>query len=308
VIPPVGAIDCGTNSTRLLVVGPDGRTLERLMRITRLGQDVDQTKSLAPEAIARTVVVLEEYRKVLDGFGVSRVRMTATSAARDAANRDEFFTAAESAVGVRPELLGGQEEGRLSFAGATAELDPVDGPFLVVDIGGGSTEFAVGPSADDPLEPIGVMSIDVGCVRLTERWLHGDPPRPDELSQALSVVRDHLDDVRREMPATATAARLVGLAGTVTTVAAVEMGLATYDRDRIHHFLLTRSAAEDVFRTLATERRADRIHNPGLEVARADVIVGGCVVLVAIMRHFDFGECLVSESDILDGLAMTLRS
>jgi exopolyphosphatase / guanosine-5'-triphosphate,3'-diphosphate pyrophosphatase len=177
-----------------------------------------------------------------------------------------------------------------------------------VDIGGGSTELAVGPGPGDRLEPIGVMSIDVGCVRLTERWLHEDPPRPEELSQALSVVRDHLDDVRRELPAAATAARLVGLAGTVTTVAAVELGLATYDRDRIHHFVLTRSAAEDVFRTLATEARADRIHNPGLEEARADVIVGGCVVLVAIMRHFDFRECLVSESDILDGLAMTLRS
>jgi exopolyphosphatase / guanosine-5'-triphosphate,3'-diphosphate pyrophosphatase len=305
---PVAAIDCGTNSTRLLVSDGDGRTLERLMRITRLGQGVDRTRSLAPEAIGRTVAVLEEYRKVMDSFGAARVRMTATSAARDAVNREEFFAAAEAAIGVRPELLGGEEEGRLSFAGATAELEPAEGPWLVVDIGGGSTELAVGPAPGSRLEPIGVMSIDVGCVRLTERWLHGDPPKPEELSQALSVVRDHLDDVRRDLPAVDTAARLVGLAGTVTTVAAVEIGLATYDRNRIHHFVLTRPAAEEVFRTLATERRADRIHNPGLEEARADVIVGGCVVLVAIMRHFDFRECLVSESDILDGLAMTLRS
>jgi exopolyphosphatase/guanosine-5'-triphosphate,3'-diphosphate pyrophosphatase len=292
----------------LLVAGADGRALERLMRITRLGQGVDRTRRLAPEAIARTIAVLEEYRKVMDSFGVERVRMTATSAARDAVNREEFFAAAEAAIGVGPELLGGEEEGRLSFAGATAELDLAEGPWLVVDIGGGSTELAVGPAAGSRLEPIGVMSIDVGCVRLTERWLHGDPPTPEELSQALSVVRDHLDDVRRELPAVDTAARLVGLAGTVTTVAAVEIGLATYDGDRIHHFILTRSAVEEVFRTLATERRADRIHNPGLEEARADVIVGGCVILVAIMRHFDFRECLVSESDILDGLAMTLRS
>jgi exopolyphosphatase/guanosine-5'-triphosphate,3'-diphosphate pyrophosphatase len=306
VTPPVAAIDCGTNSTRLLVAGRDGRTLERLMRITRLGQDVDRTRRLAPDAIGRTISVLEEYRKVMDSFGVERVRMTATSAARDAVNREEFFARAESAIGVRPELLGGEEEGRLSFAGATAELDPADGPWLVVDIGGGSTELAVGPAPGTRLEPIGVKSIDVGCVRLTERWLHGDPPTPEDLSQALSVVRDHLDDVRRDLPAVDDA-RLVGLAGTVTTVAAVEIGLATYDRDRIHHFVLTRAAAEDVFRTLATEPRADRIHNPGLEEARADVIVGGCVVLVAIMRHFDFGQCLVSESDILDGLAMTLR-
>jgi exopolyphosphatase/guanosine-5'-triphosphate,3'-diphosphate pyrophosphatase len=150
------------------------------------------------------------------------------------------------------------------------------------------------------------MSVDIGCVRLTERFLHGDPPRPEELSQALSVVHDYLDDVEREIPAVNDAVRLVGLAGTVTTVAAVEIGLSTYDRDRIHHFLLTRAAAEDVFRTLATEKRADRIHNPGLEEARADVIVGGCCVLVGVMRHFGFETCLVSEADILDGLAVSL--
>jgi exopolyphosphatase/guanosine-5'-triphosphate,3'-diphosphate pyrophosphatase len=233
----------------------------------------------------------------MDRFDVDRVRMTATSAARDAANRDEFFAGAEEAVGVRPELLDGDEEGRLSFEGATRELDPRDGPFLVVDIGGGSTEFAVEGAA---------MSVDIGCVRLTERFLHGDPPRPEELSQALSVVHDYLDDIEREIPAVNDATRLVGLAGTVTTVAAVEIGLSTYDRDRIHHFLLTRAAAEDVFRTLATEKRADRVHNPGLEEARADVIVGGCCVLVGVMRHFGFETCLVSEADILDGLALSL--
>jgi exopolyphosphatase/guanosine-5'-triphosphate,3'-diphosphate pyrophosphatase len=305
---PVAAIDCGTNSTRLLVAGPDGSTLERLMRITRLGEGVDKQRILLPEATERTLAVLREYRQVMNRFGVQRVRMTATSAARDAGNREEFFDAAESVVGVRPELLDGNQEGRLSFAGATEELDPADGPFLVVDIGGGSTEFAVGPSPESRLEPVGVRSVDIGCVRLTERFLHGDPPRPEELSQALSVVRDYLDDVQRDIPAVSDARILVGLAGTVTTVAAVEMGLATYDRDRIHHFVLTRAAAEDVFRTLATEKRSQRIHNPGLEEARADVIVGGCVVLVAIMRHFGFEECLVSEADILDGLAMTLRA
>ena len=296
----VAAIDCGTNSTRLLVARADGQSvlaLQRLMRITRLGQGVDRHRALAPEAIQRTVSVLEEYREVMDRFNVGRVRMTATSAARDAANRDEFFAAAEHAIGVRPELLDGREEGRLSFEGATRELDPNDGPFLVVDIGGGSTEFAVEGAA---------MSVDIGCVRLSERFLHGDPPRPEELSQALSVVHDYLDDVEREIPAVNDAVRLVGLAGTVTTVAAVEIGLSTYDRDRIHHFLLTKAAAEDVFRTLATETRAARIHNPGLEEARADVIVGGCCVLVGVMRHFGFETCLVSEADILDGLAVSL--
>ena len=295
----IGAIDCGTNSTRLLV--SDGeRTVERLMRITRLGQDVDRTHRLAPEAIGRTVAVLEEYRAVMDGHRVDRLRMTATSAARDAANRDEFFDAAERAVGVRPELLSGDEEAALSFAGAASDLDPAQGPFLVVDIGGGSTEFVVGRDA-----PLGSISLDIGCVRLTEKYLHHDPPRPDELSNAISVVHTMLEDVTRAVPAVEDAARLVGLAGTVTTMAAVEIGLAEYDRDRIHHFELSKAAAEDVFRTLATEARADRVHNPGLEEARADVIVGGAIILVTIMRHYGFDTCLVSEADILDGLILS---
>jgi exopolyphosphatase/guanosine-5'-triphosphate,3'-diphosphate pyrophosphatase len=303
VSPVVGAIDCGTNSTRLLI-GDGTTSVERLMRITRLGQGVDATGELAPEAVGRTLDVLRDFRTVLDRHGVERVRMTATSAARDASNRDAFFGPATEIVGTAPELLSGGEEGRLSFAGATAELDVSQGPFLVVDIGGGSTEFAVGAGGGAP--PDGVVSIDVGCVRLTEKFLHHDPPAAEELSQALSVVHDHLDDVTRELPGAAAAATLVGLAGTVTTVAAIELGLAAYDRERIHHFVLTRPAAEDVFRTLATEARAQRVHNPGLEAARADVIVGGAAVLVAIMRYFEFGTCLVSEADILDGLVLSL--
>lgn len=295
----VAAIDCGTNSTRLLV--SDGRrSIERLMRITRLGQGVDATRRLAPEAIERTVTVLREFRAVMDRVGVDRVRMTATSAARDAENRDEFFEAASAAVGVAPELLSGQQEAALSFAGATAELDPGDGPYLVVDIGGGSTEVVVGRDM-----PTGSMSLDIGCVRMTEKFLLSDPPAPEELSQAISVVHAYLDDVEREVPQVQQAVRLVGLAGTVTTMAAVEIGLPTYDRDRIHHFHLTRSAAEEVFRTLATERRDQRVLNPGLEEARADVIVGGAAILVTVMRHFGFDECLVSEADILDGLVMS---
>ncbi|HEY6416481.1 MAG TPA: exopolyphosphatase, partial [Acidimicrobiales bacterium] len=229
------------------------------------------------------------------------VRVAATSASRDAANRDELFDAVEALIGTRPELLSGDEEGGLSFTGATAELDPASGPFLVVDIGGGSTEFIVGT---DRVE--GVMSVDIGCVRLTEKFLHHDPPQPEELSACISLTDAYLDDVVREIPAAAEASTLVGLAGTVTTVAAVEIGLETYDRDRIHHFHLTHEAAEDVFRTLATESRADRIHNPGLEEARADVIVGGCCVLVALFRHLGFDEMIVSEADILDGLALSL--
>lgn len=297
----VAAIDCGTNSTRLLVREAESRLpLARRMQITRLGEGVDRTRRLEPAAIGRTVEVLRGYRSLMDELGVGSFRATATSAARDASNREEFFEAAAEALGSAPELLGGEEEGRLSFLGATAELDPDDGPFLVVDIGGGSTEFVVGTDS-----PSGVTSIDVGCVRLTEKFLRSDPPTPEQLSQAMSVMRAYLDDVKRELPEAKEAARLVGLAGTVTTMAAVEIGLQEYDPERIHHFVLTRAAAEDVFRTLATEPHADRIHNPGLEEARADVIVGGCAILVTVMRQFGFDECLVSESDILDGLVMS---
>jgi len=303
----LAGIDCGTNSTRLLVVGEDGVTLERHMRITRLGQGVDATGRLADEAVERTLAVLREYRGVMDGHGVDAVRMTATSAARDASNRDDFLAAATEAAGVTPELIGGDEEGRLSFRGATAELDPDDGPFLVVDIGGGSTEFALGRGTSGDGDPEGVLSTDIGCVRLTEKFLHSDPPAPEELSQAFDIVRGHLDDVVREIPGVVDVRRFVGLAGTVSAMAAVEIGLPVYDRDRVHHFVLTRQAAEDVFRTLATEPRRQRIHNPGLEEARADVIVGGAVILVGIMRYFDLEECLVSESDILDGLVASLR-
>jgi exopolyphosphatase / guanosine-5'-triphosphate,3'-diphosphate pyrophosphatase len=300
----IASVDLGTNSTRVLVGRPTGAGLEILDRrntITRLGQGVGASGRLAPEAVERTLDCLRGYREILDRHAVEQVRVAATSASRDAANRDEFFGAVEALVGTRPELLSGDEEGRLSFGGATGELDPASGPFLVVDIGGGSTEFIVGT---DRVE--GVMSIDIGCVRLTEKFLHHDPPQPEELSACISLTDAYLDDVVREIPAAAEARTLVGLAGTVTTVAAVEIGLETYDRDRIHHFHLTREAAEDVFRTLATESRADRVHNPGLEEARADVIVGGCCVLVALFRRLGFDEMIVSEADILDGLALSL--
>jgi exopolyphosphatase/guanosine-5'-triphosphate,3'-diphosphate pyrophosphatase len=301
----VAGVDCGTNSTRLLVAepAPGGGllTVERLATITRLGQGVDATGELAEAAMDRTVAVLARYREVMDGLGVGAVRMTATSAARDAANRDRFFDAAEQVIGVRPELLTGDQEGRLSFVGATSGLAPEDGPFLVIDIGGGSTELAYGGT-----DCAGTVSIDVGCVRLTEKFLLHDPPQPEELSTSISLSEVELDDAMRLLPGAADARTLIGLAGTVTTVAAVELGLAEYDRDRIHHFVLTRAAAEDVFRTLATEALADRIHNPGLEEARADVIVGGCCVLVAVLRSLGFDELLVSEADILDGLALSV--
>ena len=296
----VAAIDCGTNSTRLLI-WRDGATLDRRMVITRLGAGVDRTGQLDPAAIDRTLDALREYRSAMDVHGVDRVRVAATSAARDARNRDAFFDAAADIVGARPELLGGDEEARLSFQGAVAELDPVDGPFLVIDIGGGSTELAFGTD-----QPEAVISVDIGCVRMTERWIHSDPPAPEELHAVVNVTTQFLEDVVREHPVMREAKTMVGLAGTVSTVAAVEIGLPAYDRERIHHFVLTRAAAEDVFRTLATEARADRIHNPGLEEARADVIVGGAAVLVSVMRFFHAPSLVVSEADILDGLARSI--
>lgn len=300
----VAAVDIGTNSVRLLVADVDGASprdakivpLDRRMRITRLGQGVDGSRALAPEAIARTTAVLREYRDVLAEFGVTQVRATATSAARDATNRDEFFTAAHDALGVTPELLSGEEEAALSFLGATADLD-APAPYLVVDIGGGSTEFVLGTDA-----PVGLVSLDMGCVRITEQFIHSDPPAPEELSNAVAVVRDLVAEVPRVIPGALDAVTLVGLAGTVTTVAAVEQGLPEYDPEKIHHFRLTREAAEDVFRTLATESAEQRKHNPGLEPGRVDVIVGGAAVLVGIFRVLGFDDMLVSEADILDGL------
>jgi exopolyphosphatase/guanosine-5'-triphosphate,3'-diphosphate pyrophosphatase len=301
----VGAVDCGTNSTRLLVaeVDGDGRlvTLDRRTTVTRLGGAVDRTRQLSEEGVERTVAVLADYAAALRDAGAVRVRAVATSAARDARNRDAFFGPAADALGVPLELLSGEEEGALAFAGATQGLDPEGEPFLVFDVGGGSTEFVVGTDRPD-----GVVSVDTGSVRLTEQWLHSDPPTAEELSMAVSVVRAHLEDVTRELPSARTARTVVGVAGTVTQIAALELG--RYDPALVHHFRLTRAAAEDVFRTVATEPLARRRHNPGLHPDRADVIVGGCCVVVAVMRHLDLDEVLVSETDILDGIAASIAS
>lgn len=297
--PVFAAIDCGTHSTRLLI-GDGTNTFVREMRITALGRGVDESGSLADDAIERVRVALAEFRGLMDGYEIAGTRMTATSAARDADNRDVFFDIAEQTIGVRPELISGAEEAELSFVGATAELDSADGPFLVFDIGGGSTEFAVGSSRME-----GGISTDMGSVRFSEKYVESDPPRPEELVACLSVAEAHLDDVAREVPGSLGARQLVGLAGTVSTAAAVEIGLAEYDRDQIHHFRLDRAAAEDVYRTLVTESRADRLHNPGLEPGRVDTIVGGMCILVRIMRYFGADDVLVSESDILDGLILS---
>ena len=297
--PMYAGIDCGTNSTRL-IIGDGTETFEREMTITGLGRGVDATGRLSDEGIERVRAALESYREIMDRYDIAGVRMTATSAARDAENRDAFFEVSEKTVGVRPELISGHEEAELSFLGATAELDPADGPFLVFDIGGGSTEFAVGSTRME-----GGFSTDMGSVRFTEKYVESDPPLPEELVACLSVAETHLDDVAREVPIVHGARQLVGLAGTVSTAAAVEIGLMEYDRSQIHHFRLTREAIEDVYRTLVTESREDRGHNPGLDPGRIDTIVGGMCILARIVRYFDADDILVSESDILDGLILS---
>jgi exopolyphosphatase/guanosine-5'-triphosphate,3'-diphosphate pyrophosphatase len=339
----VAAIDCGTNSTRLLIVGADHEVLDREMRITRLGEGVDATRRLSPRAIARTIEVLQEYRSIMDGRGVVAARLVATSATRDATNSEEFFSEAERATGVRPELLSGDEEGRLSFAGATMRLPSdlrrrleAEGSVLVVDIGGGSTELVVGalappeaePGAVDPPEPgpgtvpppagepssrpdrpgpVGV-SVDIGCVRVSERFFHHDPPSVEELGTAREFAKSVLSDAKRKLPELAPRGILIGLAGTVSTIAALEVGVVRYEREAIHHRELGRPQVARWLEILAHDDKATRLSRKGMAAGREDVIVGGVLVLDAVMDVFDRSVCVVSEDDILDGLAQSIRA
>jgi len=298
--PAIAAIDCGTNSTRLLVADANGQPLVRLMRITRLGQGVDATGRLAPEAIERCLAVLREFRGVMDVHGVGRGRLAATSAARDAANGDDFLSAAAEITGLRAELLSGREEGRLSMAGAVADLDLEDGPFLVVDIGGGSTELVSGEGPDDP--DLVAVSLQMGCVRVSERFFDEDPPLVGELEDAVRDVAAQLETAVERNPRFFDARRLVGLAGTVSTLASLQLGLETYERDRVHHAVLASTDVERWYHLLAADTAAERLARPGMVPGREDVIVGGALILDAVLRRFGFAECLVSEADILDGL------
>ncbi|MDQ1712829.1 MAG: exopolyphosphatase / guanosine-5-triphosphate,3-diphosphate pyrophosphatase [Frankiaceae bacterium] len=296
----VAAVDCGTNSIRLLVADVDGGRLvdvHREMRIVRLGQGVDRTGRLAPEALARTFDALRAYAAVVARHGAERVRMVATSATRDAANAARFVDGCTAILGVAPEVVSGVEEARLSFAGATAELAGHPAPYAVCDIGGGSTEVVVG--TDDVEQSV---SVDVGCVRLTERRLRTDPPTAAEVVAAVADIAAALDlvearvDVRR-------ARTFVGLAGSVTTVAALALGLDAYDPARIH---LARVAAADVERVSATLLRATRAERAAYGVmhpGRADVIAAGALVLREVVRRWDVAEVVASERDILDGIA-----
>lgn len=321
---PVGAIDCGTNSTRLLILDAEGRRLERRMVITRLGRGVDQTGELAPEAIARTLDVLRQYHELLSEHGVApdRLRIAATSAMRDAANAADLLDAAEQELGVRPEVIQGAEEGALSFRGATAGL-AVGGPlYVVVDVGGGSTEVIVGTSSGSSLgaPPVGpgegagvaspagprVLSMDVGCVRITERYLVSDPPEPAELRAARVAVAERAVPAARELGIVPGKGTLVGLAGTVSSLTVMALGLEGFDERRVHHARLTLAEVDGLTHELAQLPVADRREVRGMERERADVIVGGGVVLGEVMRALGFDELVASEADILDGMAAEL--
>ncbi len=309
---PVAAVDCGTNSTRLIVMAPDDTVLAREMRITRLGEGVDATGRLSPAAIDRTLAVLRDYRDTLDLLAVARVRVVATSAARDARNAQEFMTAAAEITGVLPEILSGEEEGRLSFAGATAHLPPDlagSGLVLVVDIGGGSTELVVGQSgsaAGGADAAVSIRSLDIGCVRVSERFLRRDPPGPEDMIRARAAVREEIMAAQGGLPPLAPESILVGLAGTVSTLACLEHGIAVYDRRRVHHTQLTQDGVERWLRVLAADDTRARLAHPGMVEGREDVIVGGVLVLAVVMEVFGRDRCLVSEDDILDGLAAEL--
>jgi exopolyphosphatase / guanosine-5'-triphosphate,3'-diphosphate pyrophosphatase len=308
---PVAAIDCGTNSTRLLVKDRAGAVLERHMRITRLGEGVDATRTLSAPAMARTVSVLGDYRLLMERHGVGRARLVATSAARDATNAEEFLSAALDATGVRPEILSGREEGELSFAGATAQVPAArvgPGPVLVVDIGGGSTELVAGHLASGMVPPttLGTVSLDVGCVRVTERFFHHDPPLATELAEARHTVESQLTAASTMLPPLAPGGLLIGLAGTVSTLASLDRRLEHYERAAIHHVVLSRPTVAHWLGTLAAEDRHARLVRPGMVEGRADVIVGGVLILDAVMATLDRDECLVSEDDILDGLVASL--
>ena len=307
----VGAVDCGTNSIRLLVADVDPAwgglvDLHREMRVVRLGQDVDRTGRLAPEALQRTLAATQDYADRCAELGVERVRFVATSASRDAENRQDFVDGVRELLGVEPEVVTGSEEAELSFVGATRELvaDGMHGPFVVADIGGGSTEIVRGSTAVEA-----ALSVDVGCVRLTERHLADDPPTAEQVRRARADVEAALDRVAEVVPLQGVAT-LVGLAGSVTTVAATVLKLDSYEPARIHR---SRLAVDDVLvacdRLLAMSH-AERAALPFMHPGRVDVIGAGALVWRCIIERLvaesGLTEVVVSEHDILDGIAFSI--
>jgi exopolyphosphatase/guanosine-5'-triphosphate,3'-diphosphate pyrophosphatase len=308
----VAAVDCGTNSIRLLIADVEGAEVtdvHREMRIVRLGQGVDATGRLAPEAIERTRVALADYADLLRANGVTRVRMVATSATRDAANRDDFFAMTADVLGaVVPgavaEVITGAEEAELSFVGAVAELGSTAAPFVVVDLGGGSTELVVGERHVDA-----AYSMDIGCVRLTERCLHSDPPTPDEVSAARAVVRAQLADALRVVPVEH-ARTWIGVAGTFTTIAALAQRMTTYDSEAIHLSEVGFSELLPVCEELIAMTRKQRAALGPMHEGRVDVIGGGAIVVEELAQVLSeragIDALTVSEHDILDGIALSI--
>lgn len=302
----VAAIDCGTNSIRLLVADVAGGALSdvvREMRIVRLGQGVDRTGRLAPEALERTRAALAGYAATIAGTGARQVRMVATSATRDAANRDDFVAMVRAELGADPEVITGEEEAALSFAGAASVLPDAAGPLLVADIGGGSTELVRGvPGSGEPLR---AHSMDVGCVRMTERHLHDDPPSDAQVRATVDDVLAAIDAARADVPLDA-GATLVGVAGTVTTVAAVALGLERYDAAAIHGATLSAAQVADTTARLLAMTRAERAALPVMHPGRVDVIAGGALVLRTLVEQIGAESLVAGEHDILDGIALSI--
>ncbi|MGW0159303.1 Ppx/GppA phosphatase family protein [Mycobacterium sp. NPDC003323] len=305
----VGAVDCGTNSIRLLI-SEAGADVHREMRIVRLGQGVDATGEFAPEALARTEAALADYVALMREHGVRRVRMVATSAARDAGNRDEFFAMTARLLGaVQPgavaEVITGTEEAELSFHGAVGELDSAGAPFVVVDLGGGSTELVLG--AEDGVSAS--FSANIGCVRIKERCLHSDPPIADEIEAARAVVREALAEALRAVPV-AGARTWVGVAGTFTTLAALAHRLPVYDPNAIHLSRTPFGELLPVCAGLLTMTSQQRLALGPMHEGRADVIAGGAIVVEELARvmaeRAGIDELVVSEHDILDGIAQSI--
>jgi exopolyphosphatase/guanosine-5'-triphosphate,3'-diphosphate pyrophosphatase len=299
----VAAVDCGTNSIRLLVADVDGRSkvdVHREMRVVRLGQGVDRTGQLAPEALERTRLALADYAATCRDLGVVSTRMVATSATRDASNRGDFRRMVLDVLGVEPEVISGEEEAALSFDGATRGLDPAQGPFLVMDIGGGSTELVLGTTSVDA-----ARSVDVGCVRLTERHLHDDPPEPDQVAGAEADIDNALVLVRQVVPVEK-ARTAIGLAGSVTTVAALALDLPAYDAERIHLSRIPAADVRSVSNRLLVMNRGERAALPVMHPGRVDVIGAGALVLATLVDRLGLPEVLVSEADILDGIAWSI--
>jgi exopolyphosphatase/guanosine-5'-triphosphate,3'-diphosphate pyrophosphatase len=298
----VAVIDVGTNSTNLLVQDNDGLDLARVVATTRLGEALQQTGLLSDEAITRTVDMIASHIAVATSHGVSHVVITGTAACRRAHNTQKFIDAVQARTGIIVEILSEKDEATFAFRGALVGLPEILAPQLVIDIGGGSTEYTVGV-----LDAEMSASIPFGSVTGTASHITTNIPRPEDLTNLIGAVSDDLEEIQRAIPAVNSPARAIGIAGTIVTIAAVEIGLASFDDAALHGFVLTRDAAEDVFRTLATETLAQRILNPGLSADRADIIVAGCCILVSTMRRLRLDEIVVSTRSLLDGIAARER-